>query len=86
MCTFRTYNMLLEILPFALYTSPVSLFYTTNMFILMILYDFCLSPAQFCYIIVHIQKVESSVQIVDRCIPWKIYNGAQNLALHTLQF
>jgi hypothetical protein len=36
---------------------------TTNMFVLMILYDFCLLPAQFCYIIIHIWKVESRVQI-----------------------
>jgi hypothetical protein len=32
------------------------------MFILMICYDFCLLPAQFCYIIAYIQKVESRVQ------------------------
>jgi hypothetical protein len=37
--------------------------YTANMFILTILYDFCLLPAQFCYIIVYIRKVESCVQI-----------------------
>jgi hypothetical protein len=46
--------------------SGSALSYTANAFILMILYDFCLSPAQVCYIIVHIRKVESSVQIVDR--------------------
>jgi hypothetical protein len=32
--------------------SGFALSYTANMFILMILCDFCLSPAQFCYIIV----------------------------------
>jgi hypothetical protein len=37
--------------------SGFSLSYTTNMLILMILYDFCLLPAQFCYIIVYIRKV-----------------------------
>jgi hypothetical protein len=45
--------------------SGFALSYTMNMFILMILYDFCLLPAQFYYIIVYIGKVESHVQIVD---------------------
>jgi hypothetical protein len=31
----------------------------------MILYDFCLSSAQFGYIIVYIQKDESCVQVAD---------------------
>jgi hypothetical protein len=35
------------------------------MFILMILYDFRLLPAQFCYIILYIRKAESRVQIAD---------------------
>jgi hypothetical protein len=43
-----------------------------NMFILMILYGFCLPPAQFCYIIIYIWKAENRVQITDRCVPWKI--------------
>jgi hypothetical protein len=49
--------------------------YTANMFILMILYDFCLSYAQFCYIIVYIRKVESRAKIADRCATWKIHEG-----------
>jgi hypothetical protein len=53
--------------------SGFTLSYTANMFILMSLYDFCLSPAQFCYIIVYIWKTESRVQIADRCAPWKIF-------------
>jgi hypothetical protein len=52
---------------------------TVNILILMILCDFCLLPAQFCYIIIHIWKVEICVKIADRCAPWKISNGAQNL-------
>jgi hypothetical protein len=60
-------------------TSRLTLSYTANMFILMTLYDFCLSPAQFCYIIVYIRKVERCVQIADRCAPWKISNDVQNL-------
>jgi hypothetical protein len=47
----------------------------------MILYDFCLSAAQFCYLIVYKRKVESRVQIADRCPPWKISSGAENLVL-----
>jgi hypothetical protein len=60
--------------PLLFSTSGFTLSYTANMFILMILYDFCLSPAQFCYIIVYIRKVESCVQVADRCAPWKISN------------
>jgi hypothetical protein len=33
------------------------------MFILMILYDFFLLPAQFCYVIVYTRKVESMCQL-----------------------
>jgi hypothetical protein len=47
----------------------------------MILYDFCLLPAQFCYIIIYIWNVDIHVQIADRCAPWKISNGAENLVL-----
>jgi hypothetical protein len=59
------------------------IFYTANMFILMILYDFCVSSAQFCYITVYtsIWKVGSCVQIADRCALRKISNGAPNLVL-----
>jgi hypothetical protein len=30
--------------------------------------------------------VESRVQIANRCAPWKIANGAENLVLQALQF
>jgi hypothetical protein len=56
------------------------------MFILMILDDFCLLPAQVCYIIAYIQKVESCVQIMDCHAPWKISNGAKNLVLQALKY
>jgi hypothetical protein len=36
--------------------------YTANMLIRMISYDICLLPAQFCYLIVFIRKVESREQ------------------------
>jgi hypothetical protein len=65
--------------------SGFTLPYTANLFILMILHDFCLLPAQFCYIIVCIRKIESCVQIAAQCAFWKISNGAQNLILQALQ-
>jgi hypothetical protein len=40
--------------------SGFALSYTANMFIPMVLYDFCLLPAQFSYIIVHIWKVQTA--------------------------
>jgi hypothetical protein len=57
-----------------------------NMFIPMILYDFCFLPAQFCYIIVYIWKVETHVQIADQCASWEISNSAEHLVLQALQF
>jgi hypothetical protein len=50
----------------------------------MILYEFrCLYS---CYVILYIKKSESPVEIVNRCIPWKIPNGVKNIALNALQF
>jgi hypothetical protein len=49
--------------PLIFYISGFALSYTANMFNLMILYDFCFLPTQFCYIIINIRKVESRVQI-----------------------
>jgi hypothetical protein len=61
--------------------SGFTLFYTADMFILMILYDFCLLPAQFYYIIIYIRKIGSRVEIADRCAPWRISNGPDSLVL-----
>jgi hypothetical protein len=55
-----------KFMPLIFSLSGFTLSYTANMFILMIPYDFCLFPAQFCYIIVYIRKVKSCVQIADR--------------------
>jgi hypothetical protein len=66
--------------------SAFALSFAANIVIVMILYDFCLLPAQFCYIIVYTQKFESRVQIVDRCAPWKISNVAENSVLQALEF
>jgi hypothetical protein len=57
-----------------------------NMFILMILYDFGLLPAQLRYIIVYIRKVENCVHIAERCAPLKISGGAKDFVLQALQF
>jgi hypothetical protein len=64
--------------------SGFALSYAANIFILMILYDFCLLPAQFCYIIIYIRNVESRVQIADLCAPLKISSGVENLVLQAL--
>jgi hypothetical protein len=56
------------------------------MFILMILYDFGLLPAQCCYVIVYMGRVESRAQIADRCALWKISSGAESLVLQALYF
>jgi hypothetical protein len=65
--------------PLKISMSGFALSYTANMFILVILFDFCLLPAQLYYIIVYIREVESRVQIVDRCAPWKISNVRRTL-------
>jgi hypothetical protein len=57
-----------------------------NMFILMTLYDFGLLPAQLCYITIHIQRAESSVQIMGWCATWEIENGAEPLLLQGLDW
>jgi hypothetical protein len=58
--------------------SRFALSYAANMYIFIILYDFCLLPAQFYYtnINIYIRKVESRVRIADRCASWKISNGS----------
>jgi hypothetical protein len=58
-----------------------ALSYTVNVFFLMILFDFCLLPEQFCYMIVYTRK-----EIADRCAPWKISSGEKNLVFQALQF
>jgi hypothetical protein len=52
----------------------------------MILYDVCLLPAQFHYVIINILYLESQVQLADWCAPWKFTSGAENLVLQVLQF
>jgi hypothetical protein len=71
--------------PLTFSVSGFTLSFAVNIVILVILYDFCLSPAKFYYIIVYIRKVENCVQTANRSAHWKISNGAQNLVLHALQ-
>jgi hypothetical protein len=59
---------------------------TANIWINMILYDFCLLPAQFSDEIINVRNVESHMQFADLCAPWKMSNGAENLVLQALQF
>jgi hypothetical protein len=74
-----------KFVPLIFSMSGFTLSYTANMFILLILYDFCLLPAQYFCIIIYIWKVENRVQIANRCPPWKISNCAENIVLHALQ-
>jgi hypothetical protein len=71
--------------PLLFSVSGLPLSYTANTFILTILYDFCLLPAQFCHIVAYMRKVENSVQTADRFAPSKIFSGAENFVLQTLQ-
>jgi hypothetical protein len=61
------------------FLSGFDLSYAANVIVLVILCDLCLFPVQFRYIFVYIPKVESRVQFADRCAPWKIVIGAENL-------
>jgi hypothetical protein len=72
---------------FKLFVFPVSGFALSNranIFVFMILYDFCMMPAWFCYIIVNLRNLESHMQIADRYAPRKTANGANNLVHSSL--
>jgi hypothetical protein len=57
----------------------------SNIFIFMILDDFCLLPALFCYVIINVWNLESHMQIADQCAPREFANCAENLILSALQ-
>jgi hypothetical protein len=57
--------------PLILSMSSFALSYTAKMFILMTLYDFCLLPAQFWYIIIYVGKADSHVQNANHYEPSK---------------
>jgi hypothetical protein len=56
----------------------------SNIWIMMISYDFCVLPPWFCYEIVNVWSFEKHVQIADQCAPWKSATGVENLVLHAL--
>jgi hypothetical protein len=53
-----------------------------NIFIFMNLYDLCLLPALFRYVITNISYLESHVQLAF----WKFTSGAKDFVLQALQF
>jgi hypothetical protein len=59
--------------------------YIANILVNVILYDFCLLPAQFSDEIINVRNFESHIQFADRCAPWKISDGAENRVLQALQ-
>jgi hypothetical protein len=56
-----------------------------NIRIFIILYDLCLLPTQFRYVLINLWNLERDVALEDCCAPWKFTNGAENLVLQTLQ-
>jgi hypothetical protein len=67
----------------------VSVFALSNIayiFIFMILVDFCLLLALFCYVIINVRNLESHMHIADRCAPREIASGAEYLILQALHF
>jgi hypothetical protein len=61
------------------------IFYVANIWIVMILYDFCLLHAQFCDKFINVRSSESHVQVPDWCANWKAASGAENLILQVQQ-
>jgi hypothetical protein len=61
-----------------------ALHYIADIHIFIIVYNLCLLPAWLCNIIVNVWNIESLMQLSDRCVPWKIANGAENLVLQML--
>jgi hypothetical protein len=57
-----------------------------NIFIFMILDDFCLLPAWPGYVIINVQNLEILMHIANQCAPRKIANAMENPILQSLQF
>jgi hypothetical protein len=75
-----------KINPFIFSVSGFPFSDVANICIFMILYDLCLLPAHFRYVIINIRHLESHVQLADRCALYKCTKGAENLASQALQF
>jgi hypothetical protein len=54
--------------------------------IFMILYDPCLLPARFRYVIIRIRYLARHVHFADWCAPWKFASGAENHVLQAVRF
>jgi hypothetical protein len=66
--------------------SGFALSYAASMFILMILYHFCLLPSKYRHTVVYKWKAKSLVQIADRCTSCTMSSVAGNTAWQALQF
>jgi hypothetical protein len=53
---------------------------------ILILFDFCSFPIQFCHMIVYILEAESRALIVLLYALWKFSSDAENLVLQALLF
>jgi hypothetical protein len=74
-----------KFMPLIFCMSGFTLHCAANLFILMILCDLSLSPAQLCYIVVYARKFLSPVQIADQCAFWNFSKGAEEFVLQQLQ-
>jgi hypothetical protein len=70
--------------PLIFFVSGFALSNIANIFIFMILDDFCLLLAWFCYVIVNVRNLESHMQIADWLAPREFANCAENLLLQAL--
>jgi hypothetical protein len=72
--------------PLTFSVSGFALSNVANIFIFMILDDFCLLPTWFYYVIINVRHMKSLMHIANRCALRKIANGAENFILQSLQF
>jgi hypothetical protein len=64
--------------PLIFSVSGFALSNVVNILIFMILDDFCLLPARFCYVIINVRNLESLMYIANQYVPRKIANGVEN--------
>jgi hypothetical protein len=68
------------------FVSDFALTYVMNMFILIILYDFCFLPAQFCYIIIYVCACVRALVCVCVCVCVYIYIWKIESCVHLRKF
>jgi hypothetical protein len=71
--------------PLIFSVSGFALSSVANIFIFMILDDFYLLPAWFCYVIIHVRNLKSLMHISNPCEPRKFANGTENPVFQALQ-